>query len=125
MTAFQDGRSDIDLTNLAEEARHAREITGFEADALLVAKRGVDGVYDSDPNIHSDAVPYDQISYEDAIRKGVAVMDRSAFVLAQEHNLVMHVFDAAKTGAMAAICKGENVGTKVCDSPSTKRQAVQ
>lgn len=93
----------------------------LEADALLVAKRGVDGVYDSDPNINRDAIPFDQISYEDAIRGDLSVMDRSAFVLAQEHDLVMHVFDAAKEGAMAAICSGAHIGTKVGNLETTKR----
>jgi uridylate kinase len=97
----------------------------LEADALLVAKRGVDGVYDSDPNVNSDARRYDEISYEDAIRGDLSVMDRSAFVLAQEHDLVMHVFDSAQEGAMAAICSGANIGTKVGNAPTILRPALR
>jgi uridylate kinase len=85
----------------------------LDADALLVAKRGVDGVYDSDPNVNPRARRYTQLSYQDAIREGITVMDRSAFVLAQEHSLTMHVFDVAVAGSMSDICAGIDVGTTV------------
>lgn len=85
----------------------------LDADALLVAKRGVDGVYSGDPKTDKDAQRYERLTYEEAIVAGIAVMDRSAFVLAQEHGLVMHVFDATRKGAMAAICTGTDIGTKV------------
>lgn len=85
----------------------------IDADALLVAKRGVDGIYSSDPNIHADAVRFDTLTYREAIDRGVRVMDASAFVLAEEQSLTMHVFDVAATGAMSRICQGENLGTVV------------
>jgi uridylate kinase len=84
-----------------------------EASALLVAKRGVDGVYDSDPNSNARAVRYQRLAYDDAIRLGIEVMDVSAFVLAKEHGLTMHIFDVAADGAMRRICEGEDVGTLV------------
>ncbi len=84
-----------------------------EANALLVAKRGVDGVYDSDPNSNAQAVRYQRLAYDDAIRLGIEVMDVSAFVLAKEHGLTMHIFDVAADGAMRRICEGEDVGTLV------------
>ena len=85
----------------------------LEAEALLVAKRGVDGVYDSDPNHNPDAVRYTSLTYEDALTKGIRVMDTSAFVLANEQHLTMHIFDVAAQGPMRRICLGENVGTLV------------
>src|SRR6201987_5828908 len=56
----------------------------LEADALLVAKRGVDGVYDTDPNVNPDAVRYTRLTYDEALAAGVRIMDTSAFVLANE-----------------------------------------
>jgi len=85
----------------------------LDADALLVAKRGVDGVYDSDPRHNPSAKRFNTLSYDDAIALGVQVMDTSAFVLANEQNLTMHVFDVAATGVMRRICEGEELGTRI------------
>ncbi|MER5202146.1 UMP kinase [Streptomyces sp. NPDC002825] len=85
----------------------------LSVDALLVAKRGVDGVYDSDPKTHPDAKRYARLTYREALERRVKVMDTAAFVLAEEQGLVMHVFDAARPGAMAAICEGRDIGTVV------------
>jgi uridylate kinase len=85
----------------------------LEADALLVAKRGVDGVYDSDPNHNPDAVRYENLTYDEALAAGVRVMDTSAFVLANEQSLTMHVFDVAAVGVMRQICEGANLGTRI------------
>jgi uridylate kinase len=88
----------------------------LDADALLVAKQGTDGVYDSDPNLNPEAVRYERLSYDEALATGVRVMDASAFVLAREHALTMHVFDIAATGAMRRICQGADLGTRICES---------
>lgn len=85
----------------------------LEADALLVAKRGVDGVYDSDPQTNPDAKRYTSLTYAAALERGIKVMDTSAFVLAGEQNLTMHVFDVAAQGPMRRICLGEDIGTLV------------
>src|SRR6202034_1483202 len=85
----------------------------LDADALLVAKRGVDGVYDTDPNIDPDAKRFTTLTYREALAAGVKVMDESAFVLANEQGLLMHVFDVAAVGAMSAICLGEDIGTRI------------
>ena len=85
----------------------------LDADALLVAKRGVDGVYDSDPHVNPAAIRYSRLTYDEALAAGVRVMDTSAFVLANEHALIMHVFDVAATGAMRRICEGADLGTRI------------
>jgi uridylate kinase len=85
----------------------------LDADALLVAKRGVDGVYDSDPRVNASAVRYSRLTYDEALAKGVQVMDTSAFVLANEHALTMHVFDVAAVGVMRGICEGADLGTRI------------
>jgi len=85
----------------------------LEADALLVAKRGVDGVYDSDPAVNPGAVRYERLTYDEALALAVRVMDTSAFVLANEQALTMHVFDVAAAGGMRQICEGADLGTRI------------
>ena len=85
----------------------------LDVDALLVAKRGVDGVYDSDPNVYPAAVRYTRLTYDEALAGGVRVMDTNAFVLAGEQGLTMHVFDVAAAGVMRQICEGAELGTRI------------
>ncbi len=63
----------------------------LNADALLVAKHGVDGVYTADPRIDPTARRYDRLSFSEAIAKDLRVMDPSAFILARDHKLTLHV----------------------------------
>jgi len=85
----------------------------LDADALLVAKHGVDGVYDADPKHHPDAKRYTSLTYDEAIAAGVRIMDTSAFVLANEQSLTMHVFDVGAIGVMRGICQGLELGTRI------------
>jgi uridylate kinase len=89
----------------------------LEADAVLVAKRGVDGVYDSDPHQNPAAVRYSELTYDEALAAGVRVMDTSALVLANEQALIMHVFDVAAPGVMRQICEGADLGTRITAKP--------
>src|SRR4051794_3631110 len=85
----------------------------LDADALLVAKHGVDGVYSSDPHVDPGARRYDALSFDEAIAGDLRVMDPSAFILARDHELPLHVFDVARPGAMRAIVEGGHVGTEI------------
>jgi uridylate kinase len=85
----------------------------LEADALLVAKHGVDGVYDSDPKVNPHAKRYTTLTYEEALAADIRIMDTSAFVLANEQALTMHVFDVAGIGVMRQICEGAELGTRI------------
>jgi uridylate kinase len=85
----------------------------LDADALLVAKHGVDGVYDADPKHHPDAKRYTSLTYDEALAAGVRIMDTSAFVLANEQSLTMHVFDVGAEGVMRGICQGLELGTRI------------
>jgi uridylate kinase len=85
----------------------------LDADALLVAKHGVDGVYDSDPRVNPAATRYTQLTYDEALAARVRVMDTSAFVLASEQALTMHIFDVAAVGVMRCICEGDDLGTRI------------
>jgi uridylate kinase len=85
----------------------------LDADALLVAKHGVDGVYESDPKVNPDAARYTTLTYDEAIATGLRIMDTSAFVLANEQALTMHVFDVGAVGVMRGICQGLELGTRI------------
>jgi uridylate kinase len=85
----------------------------LEADALLVAKHGVDGVYDSDPKHNPNAFRFTTLTYEEALAADIRIMDTSAFVLANEQALTMHVFDVAAVGVMKSICEGGEDGTRI------------
>jgi uridylate kinase len=91
------------------------------ADAILVGKHGVDGVYDADPNVDPSATRFTRIDYDETITRGLQVMDQSAFMLARDYNLPIHVFDVDSTGSMRAIALGEDRGTIITrvDEPST------
>jgi uridylate kinase len=82
------------------------------ADVILKGTR-VDGVYTSDPEKNADATKYDTISFDDVIKKGLNVMDTTAFTLSQENSLPIVVFDMNKRGNLLKICEGQNIGTVV------------
>jgi uridylate kinase len=84
------------------------------ADVLLKGTN-VDGVYDKDPKKHSDAKKYDKITFEEAIIKGLEVMDKTAFTLCQENALPIIVFDMNVEGNLLKVVKGEKIGTLVKD----------
>jgi uridylate kinase len=83
------------------------------ADALLVGKNGVRGVYDSDPRTNPDARFLEEVSFQDALVHGLKVMDAAAFALLAEHGVPLHVFDIDASDAIAKIARGERVGTLV------------
>ena len=83
------------------------------ADAILLAKDGVDGVYTADPRHDEEAKRFKTLSYDEALNRNVKVMDQAAFILARDNGAAMHVFDFDKEGAMEAICQGEDIGTLV------------
>ena len=88
----------------------------MEADALLMAKNDVDGVYDKDPKEYEDAKKFDHITYLNAIEKRLGVMDSTALSLCMEHNVPIVVFDLFEKGNLEKIVTGQKVGTLVTDS---------
>ena len=83
------------------------------AEALLLAKSGVDGVYNADPKKDKSAVKYDVISYDEVLSKSLAVADAAAFALCRENKLPIVVFDLMKNGNIARAVRGETIGTLV------------
>ncbi len=84
----------------------------IEADVILKGTR-VDGIYTSDPEKNADATKFDFISFEDVLKKGLKVMDTTAFTLSQENELPIIVFDMNTKGNLLKVISGENIGTKV------------
>lgn len=84
----------------------------IEADVILKGTR-VDGIYTSDPEKDSSATKFDFISFEDVLKKGLKVMDTTAFTLSQENQLPIIVFDMNTLGNLFRVVSGETIGTKV------------
>ncbi|MBM7787392.1 UMP kinase [Tenggerimyces flavus] len=91
----------------------------IDAEAILVAKHGADGVFDSDPNVNPDARRFRTISYDEVLSRGLRVMDQAAFILARDEKLPLHVFDIDATGTIAALCNGEEHGTLIAANVET------
>ena len=83
-----------------------------EADVVLKGTR-VDGVYTADPEKDPSATRYTEISFEEVYKKGLNVMDMTAFTLCQENKLPIIVFDMNKKGNLYDIAKGEEIGTLI------------
>jgi len=84
----------------------------IEADVILKGTR-VDGIYNTDPEKDAKAIKFDNITFDDVLKKGLKVMDTTAFTLSQENNLPIIVFDMNKKGNLLKVVSGENIGTIV------------
>ena len=91
-------------------AQRALEVS---AEALLLAKSGVDGVYSADPKKDPSAVKYQTVSFDDVLSKSLAVADAAAFSLCRENKLPIVVFDLKNKGNIASAVRGDSVGTLV------------
>ncbi|HUH52751.1 MAG TPA: UMP kinase [Microbacteriaceae bacterium] len=91
-------------------AQRALEI---HADEVLVAKNGVDGVYTADPHVDPSAVKLEEVSYSDALLKGLKVVDSTAFSLCMDNGIPMRVFGMEPEGNVTAAIRGEKLGTLV------------
>ena len=91
-------------------AQRALEIA---CDVILMAKNGVDGVYDDDPRSNPEAFRFDTISFDEALARGLRVADASAFSLCRDNNLPIVVFNLLEEGNIARAVRGEKIGTLV------------
>ncbi|GAA3601535.1 UMP kinase [Flavivirga amylovorans] len=83
-----------------------------EADVILKGTR-VDGIYNTDPEKDDNAIKFNFISFDDVLRKGLKVMDTTAFTLSQENELPIIVFDMNRKGNLLKVVSGEKIGTEV------------
>ncbi len=84
----------------------------INADVILKGTR-VDGIYTEDPEKNKEAIKFDTLSFDDVLKKGLKIMDTTAFTLSQENKLPIIVFDMNTKGNLSRIIKGENIGTRV------------
>ena len=84
-----------------------------KCDAVLMSKSGVDGVYDSDPRTNPDAAKLERVTFADALRGNLKVVDAAAFSLCMENRLPMVVFGMEGTGNITRALRGEPIGTLV------------
>jgi uridylate kinase len=85
----------------------------MQAEIILMAKQGIDGVYSADPKSDPDAKRYSQLSYEEALVKNLRVMDQTALALCRENQLPIVVFNMEEVGNLQKLAAGEAVGTRV------------
>jgi len=85
----------------------------IHAEAILMAKNGVEGVLSADPRKDADAVLIPEISHMDALRRGLRVMDYTALTLCAENHMPLYVFNMNDEGNIERIVSGEQVGTVV------------
>ncbi|RLP75023.1 UMP kinase [Mycetocola tolaasinivorans] len=91
-------------------AQRALEI---EADVVLVAKNGVDGVYTADPRIDPTATRIEEITYQEALQRGLKVVDSTSFSLCMDNGMPMRVFGMEPAGNVTRAILGEEIGTLV------------
>jgi uridylate kinase len=84
-----------------------------KCDVVLVAKSGVDGVYTADPHLDPTATKFDEVTYAEAIARGLRIMDQTAFALCGENKLPMVVFGMEPEGNILRVVQGEKIGTLV------------
>jgi uridylate kinase len=80
------------------------------ADTILMAKNGVDGVYDGDPRVDPNATFIPELTHMEAVERGLKVMDTTALTLCHDNDLSLHVFELAE-GNIERLCSGERIGT--------------
>lgn len=91
----------------------AQRAVELQCQAILAAKKGIDGVYTADPNLDASAQKYETLSFDDVLRLDIRVMDQSALLLARDHGIPIHVFGFDQNGSVGKICRGEQVGTLI------------
>jgi uridylate kinase len=85
-----------------------------EADIILMAKNGVDGVYDDDPRRNPNARKFDRLTFLEAINRRLQVMDSTALTLCMDNNMPIIVFNVQAPGEIERIILGQPVGTLIC-----------
>ncbi|TJX67044.1 UMP kinase [Soehngenia saccharolytica] len=85
----------------------------IEADVILLAKKGVDGVYDSDPKINKNAKKFDTLNYIDILNLGLGIMDSTATSLCMDNNIPLVVFGIDEPDNIVNVVLGEKIGTNI------------
>ena len=85
----------------------------IDADAILMAKNGVDGVYNADPKKDANAVKFDELTHGEVIKRGLKIMDATASTLSMDNDIDLVVFNMNQAGNIKRVAFGEAIGTTV------------
>ncbi len=85
----------------------------INADVILMAKNFVDGVYDSDPKVNTEAIKYEKLTYDEMVLKELKVMDLTAATMGKENDIPIVVFNLNEKGNILKVVQGENIGTTI------------
>ena len=107
---MQGFRLDVEDAAVAVGAQRALEIGASE---VLVAKNGVDGVYDADPRTNPDATLFTEITHREVLDKELKVADATAFSLCMDNKMPILVFNLLQQGNIARAVAGDRIGTLV------------
>ena len=110
VVVFAAGTGNPFMTTDTAAALRAIEV---ECETLLMAKSGVDGVYDADPATTPDATRFEHLTHLEALQRRLGVMDGTALSLCMEHELPIVVFDVRAPDGIARALRGERIGTLV------------
>lgn len=90
----------------------------IEAEAILMAKNGVDGVYNADPKKDANAVKFDELTHVEVIKRGLKIMDATASTISMDNDIGLVVFNMNETGNIKRVVLGEQIGTTVSNKAS-------
>lgn len=85
----------------------------IDAEAILMAKNGVDGVYNADPKKDANAVKFDELTHGEVIKRGLKIMDATASTLSMDNDIDLVVFNMNESGNIKRVVLGEAIGTTV------------
>lgn len=85
----------------------------IDAEAILMAKNGVDGVYNADPKKDANAVKFDEMTHGEVIKRGLKIMDATASTLSMDNDIDLVVFNMNQAGNIKRVVFGEAIGTTV------------
>lgn len=85
----------------------------IDAEAILMAKNGVDGVYNADPKKDANAVKFDELTHGEVIKRGLKIMDATASTLSMDNDIDLVVFNMNQAGNIKRVVFGEAIGTTV------------
>lgn len=88
----------------------------IEAEAILMAKNGVDGVYNADPRKDANAVKFNELTHSEVLSRGLKVMDATASTLSMDNDIDLVVFNMNETGNIRRVIFGEPIGTTVSNT---------
>lgn len=85
----------------------------IDAEVILIAKKGVDGIYDSDPKLNSNAKKFKELSYLEILNRELKIMDTTATSLCMDNQIPLVVFGIDEENSMLNVVEGKDMGTKV------------